>query len=102
VPPQFWAVCITNTVGPDFRRAHDFHLQHAGRTNESAPETGALPTFNRVRASGCDLSRLDLQKLAGTRDRDRPRLHRLRNLAHEVDVQEPVLQARALDLNMIG
>jgi hypothetical protein len=28
----------------------------------------------------------DLQQLAGTCDRDRPRLHRLWNLAHEVDV----------------
>jgi hypothetical protein len=37
-------------------------------------------------ASGSDLGRLDLQKLAGARDWDGPRLHRLRNLAHEVDV----------------
>jgi hypothetical protein len=51
---------------------------------ESAPEIGALPKF--VTASGRDLGRLDLQKLAGARDWDRPRLHRLRNLAHEVDV----------------
>ena len=37
-------------------------------------------------ASGSDLGRLNLQEFAGTCDRDRPRLHRLRNLAHEVDV----------------
>ena len=36
--------------------------------------------------SGSDLGRLDLQELAGICDRNRPRLHRLRNLAHEVDV----------------
>src|SRR6266508_3255929 len=54
------------------------------RSKKSAPETGALPKF--AGASGSDLGRLDLQKLAGARDWDRPRLHRLRNLAHEVDV----------------
>jgi hypothetical protein len=36
------------------------------------------------------------------RDRDRPRLHRLRDLALEVDVQEPVLQPCALDDNVVG
>ena len=49
------------------------------------PKTGALPKFNR-RASGSNLCRLDLQELVGTCDRDRPSLHGLRNLAHEVDV----------------
>jgi hypothetical protein len=43
----------------------------------------------------------DLQKPARACDRDRPWLHRLRNLAHEVDMQESVLQARALDLDII-
>src|SRR4029077_3626576 len=57
----------------------------AGRTNESAPSRGA-PNFQLASASGSDLGRLDLQELAGTCDRDRPRLHGLRNLAHEVDV----------------
>ena len=37
----------------------------------------------------------------GARDRDRPGLHGL-ELAHEVDVQEPVRQARALDHDMVG
>src|SRR6202521_4684625 len=55
-----------------------------------------------LRVSGSDLGRFDLQKLAGARDWDRPRLHRLRNLAHEVDVQETVLQARAFDLHVVG
>jgi hypothetical protein len=36
----------------------------------SAPETGALKT------SGGGLGRLDVQNLAGARDRDRPRFHR--------------------------
>ena len=64
-------------------------------------ETGALPNF-KVNASGSDLGRFDLQHLVGTRDRDRPRLHRLWDLAHEVNVQEPVLQPCALDHNMVG
>ena len=56
-------------------------------TQAKAPqETGALPKIQPVRASGSDLGRLDVQDFAGTRDRDRPRLHRLRDLAHEVDV----------------
>jgi hypothetical protein len=64
--------------------ANDQTLLVAPGQNESAPETGALPKF--VRASGSDLGRLDLQTFTGACDRDRPRLHRLRNLAHEVDV----------------
>src|SRR3989441_11927670 len=66
------------------------------------PGIRGAPKIQPVRASGGDLGRLDLQKLTGACDRDRPRLHRLRNLAHEVDVEEPVLQARALDLNIVG
>jgi len=66
---------------------HNFQaVVDARHTCEGAPETGALPKIQPVRASGSDLGRLDLQKLAGTRDRDRPRLHGLWNLAHEVDV----------------
>jgi len=58
----------------------------ASGQNESAPETGTLPNFNRSEPSGSDLGRFDLEKLTGARDRDRPRLHRLRDFAHEVDV----------------
>ena len=50
------------------------------------PGIRGAPKIQLVRASGSDLGRLDLQKLTGACDRDRPRLHRLRNLAHEVDV----------------
>lgn len=35
-------------------------------------------------------------------NRDRPRLHRFWNHAHEVYAQKPVLQARALHLDMVG
>src|ERR1700732_2176052 len=83
-----------------------------GSWNKSNPVPGAqtgahgksrgAPKIQPASASGSDLGRLDLQELAGTRDRDRPRLHGLRNLAHELDVQEPVLQARALDLDIVG
>jgi len=51
-----------------------------------APRKPGRSQIQPVKVSGSDLGRLDLQKLAGARDRDRPRLHRLRNLAHEVDV----------------
>src|SRR5271155_5535331 len=74
------------------------HLQ----ADAKRPDTGALPNCIRFLPSGSELGRLDLQDSAGARDRDRPRLHRLWDLAHEVDVQEPVLQARTLDLHMVG
>jgi uncharacterized protein YdiU (UPF0061 family) len=47
-----------------------------------------------VRSLGGELGRLDIQDFAGARDRDRPGLHCLWDLAHQVDVQEPILQAR--------
>ena len=60
------------------------------------------PKLQPAGTSGSDLGRLDLQDFAGARDRDRPRLHRLRDLALEVDVQEPVLQPCALDHNIVS
>src|SRR5246500_1179077 len=65
------------------------------------PDNRGAPKLDPVRSGG-ELGRLDLKDFAGTRDRDRPRLHRLWDLAHQVDVQEPVLQARTLDLYMVG
>ena len=56
------------------------------RAKRKRPGNRDAPKFQPVRASGSDLGRFDLQKLAGARDWDRPRLHCLRNLAHEVDV----------------
>jgi hypothetical protein len=64
------------------------------------PENPGHSKLKPARTSGSDLGRLDLQDFA--RDRDRPRLHRLRDLALEVDVQEPVLQPCALDHNIVG
>src|SRR5580704_9816101 len=66
------------------------------------PESRGAAKIQPASASGSNLGRLDLQELAGTCDGDRPSLHRLRNLAHEVDVEEPVLQARAVDLDIVG
>src|SRR3984893_18582098 len=68
----------------------------------SSPENRGTPKFQAARTSGGGLGRLDLQNLAGARDRDRPGLHCLRDLTHKVDVQEPVLQPCALDQNMVG
>jgi hypothetical protein len=56
------------------------------RSKRKRPGHRSAPEFNGLSASGNGLRRLDLQKLAGACDRDRPRLHRLWNLAHEVDV----------------
>src|SRR5947207_11364236 len=54
------------------------------RAKRKRPGNRGAPKFQPVRDSGSDLGRFDLQKLAGARDWDRPRLHRLRDLAHEV------------------
>ena len=66
------------------------------------PDNRGAPKLHPVRSLGGELGRLDIQDFAGARDRDRPGLHCLWDLAHEVDVQEPVLQARTLDLHMVG
>src|SRR6202049_1843257 len=67
-----------------------------------APQYRGAPKLHPVRSSGGELGRQDLQDFAGTRDRDRPRLHGLWDRAHEVDVQEPVLEAGTLDLYVVG
>src|SRR5947199_3728743 len=66
--------------------------------NESAPETGALPSIEPkgLRSLGFDHLRLAIA------DRDLARLLRLGNLAHEIDVQESVLEGRTLDLDIVG
>jgi hypothetical protein len=79
----------------------DSHLQavvHARHTNESAPESGALPKFNRSEPQAATLVGLTFQKLTGTCDR--PRLHRFRNLAHEATVRarSPARAKAARDL----
>src|ERR1700722_8288026 len=60
----------------------------------------------RVRTQGllrCDLRRLALKDdLLGGRYGYRPGLHRLRDHPQEVDLQKPVLQAGALDLDTVG
>src|SRR5258708_4091047 len=59
---------------------------YAFRRLFTRPGNRGAPKIQPASASGSDLGRLDLQELARARDRDRPRLHGLRNLAHEVDV----------------
>jgi hypothetical protein len=55
-----------------------------------------------VRLSRGDLGRLALKDLLGGRYGNRSGLHRLWDHLQEVDLQKPVLQARALDLDMVG
>ena len=74
-----------------------------GIQTKAPRKTGALlPIFVSTSDSGRDLSRCGLQELAGARDWDCPGLHGFRNLPHKLDVEEPVVQARALDRNMVG
>src|SRR5215203_5150230 len=65
------------------------------------PKPGRSQT-STGQTSGSDLGRLDLQELTGARDRNLPGPQRLWDFAHEVDVQKPILQARALNLDMVG
>ena len=71
----------------------DFHLQVDAQrgAQTKAPRQPGAPKLHPVRSSGGELGRLDFQDFAGARDRDRPGLHCLWDLAHQVDVQEPVL-----------
>ena len=67
-----------------------------------APVRGA-PATSIVRLSRGDLGRLALKDdLLGGRDGYRPGLHRLWDNPQEVDLQKPVLQAGALDLDTVG
>src|SRR5262245_52717232 len=66
--------------------------------NESVPENRGAP-FDRtdgLRSLGFDHLRLAIA------DRDLARLLGLGNLAHEINVQESVLEGRALDLDVVG
>jgi hypothetical protein len=66
------------------------------------PVRGALQT-PIAKVSRGDLCRLGLKdKLLGGRYRNCPRHHRLRDHPQEVHLQEPVLQARPCDLDMVG
>src|ERR1700747_195874 len=61
----------------------------SGAHKRKRPDNRGAPKLHPVRSSGGELGRLDLQDFAGARDRDRPGLHCLWDLAHQVDVQEP-------------
>src|ERR1700736_3222408 len=68
-----------------------------------APRQTGRPQTSIVRLSRGDLRRLALKDgLLGGRYGYRPGLHRLWDHPQEVDLQKPVLQARALDLDMVG
>jgi hypothetical protein len=61
------------------------------------------PLSSIVRLSRGNLRRIALKDdLLGGRYRYRSGLHRLWDHSQEVDLQKPVLQARALDLDMVG
>ena len=81
----------------------DFHLQVDAQrgAQTKAPRQPALPNCIRSDLQAASLVGWTSRRLAGVRDRDRPGLHCLSDLAHEVDVQEPVLQARTLDLHSL-
>src|ERR1700694_259286 len=66
---------------------------------------GALPSSDGWRLGrdfGADLPGLALDHLAIRGDRDGARFLRLGNLAHEIDVQETMLEGRTLDLDEVG
>src|ERR1700686_4603014 len=71
-----------------------------GRTNRKRPENRGSP-FNVLQSCLRRLL-LDFDSLAVVADRDRARLLGLGDLAHQVDVQETILEARAFHLDEIG
>src|SRR5580700_4413370 len=74
--------------------------QRGGARIESAPENRGAPI--NVQQSCLRRLLLNFDSLAVVADRDRARLLGLGDLAHQVDVQETVLEARAFHLDEIG
>src|SRR5689334_996642 len=83
------------------------HCQRRSRAThriEKAPRrAGALRSnpFTSGARLRCDLG-FDRLAVLGALDADGPRLHRLGNFAHEIDVQQAVLQRGGLHLDEIG
>src|SRR5208282_3309775 len=80
-------------MGQTFHNAHE---------QTKAPRKPGRSRTSIVRLSRGDLGRLALKDLFGGRYGNRPGLHRLWDHPQEVDLQKPVLQPRALDLDMVG
>jgi hypothetical protein len=101
-PPQVRTSAFAARVALRDRLTRGLHLQVDAQlgAQTKAPTTGALPNCRRSDLQAATLVGLDLQDPAGARNRDRPRLHRLWDLAHEVDLQEPVV-SRTLDLPLL-
>src|SRR5262249_47439150 len=71
------------------------------RRKKKAPRrAGRSPKFRNPRLRSLGLGVDDLGRLGA--DRDLARLHRLGDLADEIDVKQAVLQAGTLDLDVIG
>src|SRR6185503_15597606 len=70
--------------------------------NGKRPKTWDASLNSPAAASGSNLSGLDFKYFLGVHDRDHPRLHHLRDLADEVDVQESVLQIRTSYFDIVG
>jgi hypothetical protein len=69
-----------------------------------ATRTASMMAFSWLRRRPDLIDRLRFFRLAGRRTRakfDPPRLHRLRNLSRELNLEQAVLKRRSLDLNMI-
>src|SRR5271165_447633 len=87
------------TARPDARKQGHPPKQRPAK----APRFAGRSQTSIVRFSCGDLGRLALKDgLLGGRYGNRPGLHRLWDHPQEVDLQQPVLQARARDLDMIG
>src|ERR1700722_14717677 len=72
-------------------------------TPKRAPRFRGRPQTSMVRRSRGDLRRIALKDdVLGGRYRYRSGFHRLWDHPQEVDLQKPVLQARALDLDVVG
>ena len=71
--------------------------------NKSAPDkSGALVICWKAELGGLGVDHLRLGLFRAVADRDLARLLGLGDLAHEIDVQQAVLEGRVLHLHMIG
>ena len=86
--------CNTSLINGPSRRAY--------RKSGGMPAAASARGVERALARCLLSSLLDLLGRGAGADRDRPRPHALRQVPHQVDVEQPVLEVGALHLDVVG